>query len=105
MLKDGAENAIPYPETLGLRPLLHHQYPTPRWYHRMPPQLLSQPLSTHPMLSANPARACQAVAILSGYLRQTHKATPQEMKLCPCQAVTLQAVLCGCVAVPSTYGV
>jgi hypothetical protein len=65
MLKDGAENAIPYSETLGLRPLLHHQYPTPRWYHRMPPQLLSQPLSTHPMLSANPARGYQAVAILS----------------------------------------
>jgi len=55
---DGAEKSISETQMVGLRPLLHHQYPPPRWYHRMPPRQHFQATSTHPRLSAKSARLC-----------------------------------------------
>ena len=42
------EKRIPDTQMVGLRALLHHQYPPLVWYHRMPPFDISQPTRPPP---------------------------------------------------------
>ena len=76
---DGAEKSISDTQMVGLRPLLHHQYPPPRWYHRMPPlNIFKLPAPTPCCCSSRPDLAATGEK-LPAISRQTNSRYRQKI--------------------------